>query len=181
MPDTGTGTGIQVSDGVAPPTGSVTSDLSTSIPVGLLNYLSNSAKSALLSVANIGASTFSKIIKILEVVDSLSGLETYLMDGTKLDGLANNATSASFGFPNQGTSRLYRVVINFGEITPIAGAKVQLTDGTTIYELSVSQAQSEKRLEFNNLLRSFVTSFQVVNKTGVPFAPSGNSVVVVGL
>jgi hypothetical protein len=126
-------------------------------------------------------STLAKVQTSLEVIDNLTDFETYLLDGTALDGLANGSSSTAFTYPNVGTSRFVRVVIILGEITPTGTPSVEIVSGLTAYSLSLSTATSEKRLEFNDVPKSFVNSFSIVNKTGVPFASFGNSVVVVGL
>jgi hypothetical protein len=173
--------GIEIYDIYPAPSGSIGTDSSYPIPSNLLDYLSDSGKSSLLSVSNIGASTLAKVQTSLEVIDNLTDFETYLLDGTALDGLADGATSAAFTYPNVGTSRFVRVVVILGEITPTGTSSVEIVSGLTAYTLSVSTATSEKRIEFNDIPESFVNSFSVVNKTGAPFASSGNSVVVVGL
>ena len=132
-------------------------------------------------MSNIGASTLAKVQTSLEVIDNLTDFETYLLDGVALDGLANGSLSTAFAYPNVGTSRFVRVVIILGEITPTGTPSVEIVSGLTAYSLSLSTATSEKRLEFNDIPEAFVNSFSVVNKTGVPFALFGNSVVVVGL
>ena len=165
----------------APPSGSSASDTSLPISAGLLGYLSTTGQASMLSVTNIGSSTTARVTTALEVIDVLQGLETYLLDGTVLNGLANNANSSSFTVPNVGSSRLVRVGILLAELTPTAGAKVQITNGTTTYELSVPTTTSEKRIEFDSIPESFVNSFQVINKTGVSFPSSNNFVVVVAL
>lgn len=166
---------------VPAPSGSTGADSSYPIPSNLLDYLSDSGKSSLLSVSNIGASTLARVQTSLEVIDNLTDFETYLLDGTALDGLADGATSTPFTYSNVGTSRFVRVVIILGEITPTGTPSVEIVSGLTAYTLSVSTATSEKKLEFNDIPEAFVNSFSVVNKTGVPFASSGNSVVVVAL
>jgi hypothetical protein len=174
------GVGAQIEE-VTAPTGSRAEDSSYPIPSRLLNYLSSSGKSSLLSVSNIGASTLAKVQTSLEVIDNLTDFETYLLDGTALDGLANGSSSTAFTYPNVGTSRFVRVVVILGEITPTGTPSVEIVSGLTAYTLNISTTTSQKRLEFNNIAESFVNGFQVRNFTGVPFASSGNSVVVVAL
>jgi hypothetical protein len=173
--------GFEIYDIYPAPSGSIGTDSSYPIPSNLMDYLSDSGKSSLLSVSNIGASTLAKVQTSLEVIDNLTDFETYLLDGTALDGLADGATSAAFTYPNVGTSRFVRVVVVLGEITPTGTPSVEIVSGLTAYTLSVPTATSEKRLEFNDIPEAFVNSFQVRNSTGVPFALFGNSLVVVGL
>jgi hypothetical protein len=173
--------GVEIYDIYPAPSGSIGADSSYPIPSNLLDYLSDSGKSSLLSVSNIGASTLAKVQTSLEVIDNLTDFETYLLDGMALDGLADGSSSTAFAYPNVGTSRFVRVVVILGEITPMGTPSVEIVSGLTAYTLSLSTATSEKRIEFNDIPESFVNSFQVRNSTGVPFASSGNSVVVVGL
>jgi len=173
--------GFDIYDIYPAPSGSAGTDSSYSIPSNLLSHLSDLGKSSLLSVSNIGASTLAKVQTSLEIIDNLTDFETYLLDGTALDGLANGGLSTTFTYPNVGTSRFVRVVVILGEITPTGTPSVEIVSGLTAYTLSVSTATSEKKLEFNDIPEAFVNNFSVVNKTGVPFAPSGNSVVVVAL
>ena len=164
-----------------PPSGSSATDVDTIIPSALLGYLTNTAKSLLLSAGNIGASTLSKIETALEVIDNLADLTAYQLDGTPLNSLANGSTSSSFVVPNVGTSTLVRIDVLLGEFQPSSGGKVIISDGITAYELEVSNVLSEKRVEFNNIPAAFVSSFTVKNSSGVSFPSYGNSVVVVPL
>jgi hypothetical protein len=166
---------------ISPPSGSSSTDVDTIIPSVLLTYLTNSAKSLLLSAGNIGASTLSKIDTALQVIDNLADLTVYQLDGTPLDNLANGSTSSSFVVSNVGTSTLVRIDVLLGEFQPSSGGKVIISDGTTAYELEVANTLSEKRVEFNNITASFVSSFTVKNSTGVTFPSYGNSIVVVPL
>jgi hypothetical protein len=166
---------------IAPPSGSSATDVDAIIASALLTYLTNSAKSLLLSAGNIGASTLSKIETALEVIDNLADLTVYEIDGTPLNSLANNSTSSSFAVSNVGTSTLVRINVLLGEFQPTSGGKVTISNGTTAYELQVSTTLSEKRVEFNNIAASFVSSFTVKNSTGVAFPSYGNSIVVIPL
>lgn len=179
MPNPDSQIGVDVV--LPPPPGSSAVDTNYSITTELLASLSPSAQSSILSVSNIGASTLSRVCKILELVNNVSALEAYLLDGTVLDNLQNNSASSVFTVPFVGSSRFVRVVIILGELSPKQNALVKLKHDATIYELAISQTTSEKRLEFNNIPASFVSSFTVENHTGHPFASSGNSIVVVGL
>jgi len=166
---------------IAPPSGSSATDVDAIIASALLTYLTNSAKSLLLSAGNIGTSTLSKIETALEVIDNLADLTIYELDGTPLNNLASGSTSSSFVVSNVGTSTLVRIDVLLGEFQPSSGGKVIISDGTTAYELQVSTTLSEKRVEFNNIPASFVSSFTVKNSTGVTFPSYGNSIVVVPL
>jgi hypothetical protein len=165
----------------APPIGSSATDVDAIIPSILLTYLTNSAKSLLLSAGNIGASTLTKIETALEVIDNLARLTIYEIDGTPLDSLANGSTSSSFVVSNVGTSTFVRINVLLGEFQPSSGGKVIISDGTTAYQLEVGNFLSEKRVEFNNIPASFVSSFTVKNSTGVTFPSYGNSIVVTPL
>ena len=164
-----------------PPSGSMAVDSTYSITDTNLALLSDSAKSTLLSVSNIGSAITSRINSTLELIQAMGSFTSYLLDETILNGLTSGSTSASLLYPNAGTSRFVRVVVVLGEVLPVSGAKVQITNGTTTYELAVSTTLSKKRLEFNDIPEEFVNSFQVKNLTGVPLASYGNSIVVIPL
>jgi hypothetical protein len=164
-----------------PPSGSSATDVSYSIDSTNLALLSNSTKSTLLSVSNIGSAITSRINSTLDLIDAFGSFESYLLNGTVLDSLASGSTSAALSITDVGTSRFIRLVIILGDITPTGTPKVVVTSGSTAYELSVSLTSGKKRLEFNNLPAAFVSSFTIKNSTGTAFASYGNSVVVVGL
>jgi hypothetical protein len=166
---------------VTPPDGSSSIDSGYFIDAQLLNYLSNSGKSKILSASNIGASTISVIEKSLEKIDALSDLTDFLIDETLLDNLSDGSSTSSIIVSNVGSSNYVRIVIVLGAITPTIGGTIVISDGTDSYELSVSTANSVKRLEFNNIPSAFISSFTITNSTGVSLASWGNSVLVVGL
>lgn len=169
-------------DGIVPPEGSVTSDYQYPIADQYLNLLSSSTKSTLLSVSNIGLTTSSKIENALQIIDTLTDLESYVLNGSALNSLLNNSQSIAYAVTNVGNSTLVRVLIILGEITPTgATPKMLITNGTIVYELVLSSSTNEKRLEFNDIPSSFVSQFYVVNQTGGPLASSGNSIVVIPL
>lgn len=163
------------------PAGSTAEDVDTIISSALLTNLTNSAKSSLLSAANIGTATLSKIETALEFVDTLTELTSYQLDGTLLNSLADGDTSSSLTVSDVGDSTFVRIVILLSEITPSAGAKVIISDASTAYELELDTTTSEKRLEYSNIPAAFVSNFTVENATGVAFPSYGNSIVVVPL
>lgn len=163
------------------PPGSGATDASPILSSSLLAYLSDSAKSSLLSAANIGASTAAKIETALEVIDALSDLTTYLLDATSLNSLANNESSSSLALASLAGSSRVRIVVLLGQFQPTAGGKVAISNGSTTYEITLPSTLSSKRVEFNNIPASFVSSFTVKNSTGVTFPSYGNSIVVVPL
>lgn len=166
---------------LAAPIGSFTSDEAYPISNELLSLLSASMQSSLLSVVNIGAATTSKVNKTLEILNSLSSIQTYLLNGSLLDNLANGSSSAAFTMTNIESWRAIRIVIILGSVTPIGSPQIEITSGDLTYSIAVSDSPSVKRVEFNEIPASFASGFVVKNKTGVAFAPYGNSVVVVGL
>ena len=165
---------------VVPPDGSVATDWAYPIGNDLISQLSDSAKSDLLAFSNIGTAITSVIKKALEKIDELSNFTTFLLDGTQLNGLANGS-SVSYTLSNTGDSPLLRLVIILGSIAPAVGAKVIIDNGLEAYELSLSTGASVKRLEFNAIPASFVSSFTVTNNSGVVLNASSNSIVVVAL
>ena len=165
---------------VVPPDGSIATDWAYPIGNDLISQLSDSAKSDLLAVSNIGTAITSVIEKALERIDELSNFTTFLLDGTQLNNLANGS-SVTYTISNTGDSPLVRLVIILGSITPTPGAKIVISNGIDAYELSLSTGASVKRLEFNALPASFVSSFTITNNSGVVLNASGNSIVVVSL
>jgi len=173
------GVGIPVPE--VPPDGSVSIDTVANIDASLLSYLSDSAKSKILSTSNIGGSTTKVINKALEKIDVIADATTFLIDETILNNLTSGSSSSSIVLSNTGSSVRVKIIIYLGEITPTVGAKIQVTDGTTTYEIGLSTATSVKKITFDNIESSFVSSFQITNESGVSFASWGNSVLVVGL
>jgi hypothetical protein len=165
---------------VVPPDGSIATDWAYPLGVGLTSQLSDSAKSDLLAVTNIGSAITKVIEKALEKIDELSDFTTFLLDGSQLNNLTNGS-SVSYTVSNTGDSPLMRLVIILGSITPAFGGKIVVDNGIDAYELPLSTATSVKRIEFNALSPSFVSSFTITNNTGVSLASSANSLVVVGL
>lgn len=161
--------------------GSSATDVSTLISSSLLSYLTNSAKTLLLSAASIGTSVTAKVATALEVIDTLTELTVYHLSTTSINSLSDASYSDTFTVSNIGTSSKVRVVLLLGSFTPQSGATVLLSNGTIAYELSVPTTTSDKRLEFNNLPASFIASFKVQNKTGVSFSSYANSLMVIPL
>jgi len=166
---------------VPPPDGSIATDTTFSVSTSNLALLSEAAKSSLLSASNIGSAITSRINSTLNLVSVIGGLTAYLLDETVLNGLANGTSSSTLTCSNVGTSRFVRIIVILGQISVGSGATVSVSDGVTSYELTLPPTTSEKRLEFNNIPSSFVSSFYVQNNTGTTLASWGNSIVVVGL
>lgn len=166
---------------IPPPDGSTAVDTAYPITNTNLALLSDSAKSSLLSASNIGSAITSRINSTLNLVGVIGGFTAYLLDETVLNGLASGASSSTVHCPNVGTSDAVRLIVILGEIPVGAGAKVQVSDGSTSYELTLPATTSEKRLEFNNIPATFVSSFYVQNNTGTTLASWGNSIIVIPL
>jgi hypothetical protein len=164
---------------VPAPTGSISTDYDFVIPAVNLAVLSDSASSSLLSASNLGKAVRTTINTTLDLIRTFEDYNSYLLDGTLLDGLANGS-SVSYS-ANAGGSNFCRIIIILGEFTPTSGAKVVISDGTDAYELSVSTTTDNKRLEFNDIPADFVSSFTVENLTGTSFASGNNSILVVNL
>lgn len=163
------------------PDGSITIDTNYQISDLNLNILEQNAKSQLLAVSNIGTTTTSKINSSLDLIRTYEDLEVYTLDHTLLNSLANNTATSNFAVTNTGSSKFVRVVIILGQITGIGTPKVRIKNNTNYYEMTISNTTSKKRIEFNNIPASFVSSFQVENQTGTSFASYGNSILVVNL
>jgi len=162
------------------PDGSSSSDTNYVIPANSLDLLANDTKSSLLAVSNLGSSITSRISSTLDLIENLTGFETFVVDATPLNNLSDASASTALS-DNISGSTYTRIVIILGEITPIGTATIVISNGTTSYELSVPTTTSEKRLLFNNIPSSFVSSFYLQNNTGTTLASWGNSIVVVGL
>lgn len=145
---------------VIPPDGSISSDWAYPLGVSLLSQLSESTKSDLLAVTNIGSSIANVIEKALERINKLSEFTTFLLDGTQLDSLANGG-SVNYTVSNTGDSPAVRLIIILGAITPTFRATIEVSDGVTAYQLSLSAANSVKRIEFNDLDPSFLILLQL--------------------
>lgn len=163
------------------PDGSSSSDANYVISTNNLDLLANDTKSSLLAVSNLGSSITSRINSTLDLILSLGNFEAYVVDAASLDGLTDGSLSSALSVSNVGTSPAVRIVVILGEITPGVTPTVCITDMTTTYELSIPTTTSEKRVEFDNIPSSFVSSFYVQNNTGTTLASWGNSIVVVGL
>jgi hypothetical protein len=163
------------------PEGSTGTDATYPIPAGSLALLSNGTQTSLLAVSNLGSAITSRINSTLDLIDALSDFESYVVDASPLNSLANLAVSTVLNVPNVGTSDFVRVIIILGEITPTGTPKIAISNMTTSYEVSVPLTTNEKRLEFNSIPSSFVSSFYVQNNTGVTLTSWGNSIIVIPL
>jgi len=166
---------------LTPPDGSIAQDTSYSISDINLDILDPVAQSQLLAVSNLGTTTTSKINSSLDLIRTYEDLEVYTLDHTLLNSLTNNTATSNFAVTNTGSSKFVRVVIILGQLTGIGSPKVRIKNNTNYYEMTISTTTSKKRIEFNNIPASFVTSFQVENRTGTSFPSYGNSILVVNL
>lgn len=97
------------------------------------------------------------------------------LNGNVLDGLADGVSSESLSFTNLSGATNAKVIVLLQTFDPVAASPiVSITDGVSQYDLPVSGANSAKRLEWNNIPVSFLTSFAVVNSTGTTFPAAGN-------
>lgn len=163
------------------PDGSIAEDTNYFITDENLNILTNTIKSKLLAVSNLGSTTTSKINNALDLIRTYEDLEVYTLDHTLLNSLANTTATSNYTVTNLGSSNFAKVIIILGEITPIGTAKVRIKNNLNFYELTIPNTTSKKRIEFEFIPISFVSSFQVENQTGTTFASSGNSIIVQGL
>lgn len=166
---------------LTPPSGSVAEDTTFPITDTNLGILDSVAQSQLLAVSNLGTATTNKINSTLDLIRTYEDLEVYTLDHTLLNSLANNTATSNFAVTNTGSSKFVRVVIILGQITGIGTPKVRIKNNTNYYEMTISNTTSKKRIEFNNIPASFVSSFQVENRTGTSFPSFGNSILVVNL
>lgn len=163
------------------PSGSSAQNIEYVITTENLSLLANQTKTSLLAVSNLGSSITSKINTTLDLIETLTGFETFVLDANSLNGLATTQVSSELNVNNVGSSTLVRIIIILGEITPGATPTVVITNNIIAYELDVPNATNEKRLVFDNIPSSFINSFYVQNKTGVTLASWGNSIIVIPL
>jgi hypothetical protein len=163
------------------PAGSSGQDTNYVITASNLALLANGTKSSLLAVSNLGSAITSRINSTLDLIEALTGFEAFVIDADSLNGLINTQQSSALNVANVGNSNFVRIVILLGEITPIGTPTIVITDNTVAYEQSVPTTTSEKRLDFDNIPSSFVSSFYVQNNTGVTLASWGNSIIVIPL
>lgn len=166
---------------LTPPDGSIAQDTSYSISDINLDILDPVAQSQLLAVSNLGTTTTSKINSSLDLIRTYENLEVFTLDHTHLDGLHNNTASASYAVTNTGSSDFVRVIIILGEFHPSGTPKVRIVNNSNYYEMTISDTLSKKRIEFNSIPASFVTSFWVENHTNTKWPDYGNSILVVNL
>lgn len=103
-------------------------------------------------------------------------------DSTIIDNLASGSTSEYMVYENLSGAANAKVIIILGQITPsLLPSTVSITDGTDQYNIEVATTSSYKRLEFNTIPTTFLSNFAVINTTGEPFAPYGNSITIVPL
>jgi hypothetical protein len=163
------------------PAGSSGQDADYVITASNLALLANETKSSLLAVSNLGSAIISRINSTLDLIEALTGFEAFVIDASSLNDLANTQLSDELVVSNVGDSNFVRVVILLGEITPTGAPTIVITDNIVAYEQSVPTTTSEKRLVFDNIPNSFVSSFYVQNNTGVSLASWGNSIIVIPL
>lgn len=117
-----------------------------------------------------------------EAVDIASSVSGVSLDAASLNGLANGVASTSFSFSNPSGASLAKVVIFLNVMDPSAVSPVvSITNGTSQYDLPVPSANSAKQLEWNSIPVAFLSSFTVINSTGVAFPSSGNSIHILPL
>lgn len=163
------------------PAGSSGQDTDYVIPSENLALLANSTKSSLLAVSNLGSAITSRINSTLDLIETLTGFEAFVIDATSLNNLSNTQLSSELVVPNTADSDFVRIIILLGEITPISTPTIVVTNNTVGYELAVPITTSEKRLVFDNIPAAFASSFYVQNNTGVTLASWGNSIIVIPL
>jgi hypothetical protein len=164
----------------APP-GSSGIDAEYVITTQNLNLLADSTKSSLLAVSNLGSAITSRINSTLDLIDVLTAFEAFVIDATSLNNLANGQASSELNVSNVADSDFVRIVMLLGEITPTGSPTIVVTNNTLGYEVTIPVTTGEKRLVFDNIPSSFVSSFYVQNNTGVTLASWGNSIIVIPL
>lgn len=149
----------------------------------LFLYLSDSAKSKILSATNIGVSTAKTIEKSLESIDKLESLTVYLLDETILNSLQPSAQTQPISVLTFATSQYARIIINISQpFSPIgSNANIAIQCDDVIYYVPLNNTYSSRRIVFDNISKEFCANFFVINNTGTAFPSFGNSILVRGL
>lgn len=168
---------------VPAPSGSNYSIYTPVISSNLLDLLSTSSKSKILSSTNLGISTGRVITSALELIENIQILTVYLLDETLLNSLASSAQTQTIEIANVGSSRFVRITINISEpITPSgASPNISILNGLNGYRVNLDLTSSSKKIIFDNIPSSFCSSFVVINNSGVSLPSFGNSILVQGL
>jgi hypothetical protein len=95
-----------------------------------------------------------------------------------LNSLANGSTLSGLTYENAAGATNAKVEIVLQKITPGVGANIQLDNGTDYYEMAIDTTTSAKKLEFIDIPATFLSSFSIINNTGVALASGGNTCII---
>jgi hypothetical protein len=98
----------------------------------------------------------------------------------QLNSFADGADTGTLSYSNPSGATNAKVIIILGEIEVVSGT-IRIDNGTDYYEQSVASGIAAKRLEFNNIPASFLSSFTIKNMTGMALASSENSLTIMGI
>jgi hypothetical protein len=98
-----------------------------------------------------------------------------------LNDLANAASTPSITYSSPSGSSAAKVLVTLGSITLGSSGTLALDNGTDMYEITVPSGSGARRIEFNDIPSSFLSSFFITNSLGVALASDGNSVTIVPL
>jgi hypothetical protein len=95
-----------------------------------------------------------------------------------LNSLADGSTLSGLTYENAAGATNAKVEIILQSITPGVGANIQLDNGTDYYEMAIDTTSSAKKLEFIDIPATFLSSFSIINNTGVALASGGNTCII---
>jgi hypothetical protein len=95
-----------------------------------------------------------------------------------LNSLANGSTLSGLSYENAAGATNAKVEIVLQKITPTSGANIQLDNGTDYYEMAIDTTTSAKKLEFLDIPATFLSSFSIINNSGVALASGGNTITI---
>jgi hypothetical protein len=95
-----------------------------------------------------------------------------------LNSLADGSTLSGLTYENATGATNAKVEIILQSITPGVGANIQLDNGTDYYEMAIDTTTSAKKLEFIDIPATFLSSFSIINNTGVVLASGGNTCII---
>jgi hypothetical protein len=95
-----------------------------------------------------------------------------------LNSLASGGSTSSLVYTAPSGSSGAKVLVVLGEIDMAASGTLSIDDGTSSYDMAVDPGNGARRIEFESIPSSVLSSFVITNSLGVSLASSGNSVAI---
>ena len=95
-----------------------------------------------------------------------------------LNSLASGSSTGSLSYAAPSGSSTTKVVVILGDITMGSSGTLSIDDGTSSYDMAVDSGGGARRIEFDSIPSSALSSFVITNSLGVALAGSGNSVAI---